>query len=57
MGTNGWDFDAMKDHLPYNIVDYVKQYMGQFRKSNQGDKPWWTKTSSGLFTVKVFGRY
>jgi len=42
----------MQNHLPDHIVGHVRQYMNHFRQSDMGDKPWWTKTSSGMFIVK-----
>jgi len=48
----GWDFNIMQDHLPNNIIEHVRLNMGYIRLSGEVDKPWWTKSSNGKFTVK-----
>lgn len=42
----------MQDHLPNNIVEHVRLNMQYIRQSGQGDKAWWTLSSTGKFTVK-----
>ncbi|KAH0746169.1 hypothetical protein KY285_007826 [Solanum tuberosum] len=42
----------MQDHLPNNIIEHVRLNMGYIRLSGEVDKPWWTKSSNGKFTVK-----
>lgn len=42
----------MKNHLPDHIISHVRKHMDHVRQSDMGDKPWWTKTSSGKFSVK-----
>ncbi|KAH0639694.1 hypothetical protein KY285_036280 [Solanum tuberosum] len=48
----GWNYEEMQHHLPINVIDHVKQHLNHVRQSDEGDKPWWIKTSSGMFTVK-----
>ncbi|XP_049406079.1 uncharacterized protein LOC125869665 [Solanum stenotomum] len=48
----GWKYKEMQHHLPINVIDHVKQHLNHVRQSDEGDKPWWIKTSSGKFTVK-----
>ncbi|KAH0693072.1 hypothetical protein KY285_020169 [Solanum tuberosum] len=49
---SGWNYNIMQDYLPNHIVDHVRQSMSRVRQSNQMDKPWWIKSSTGKFTVK-----
>lgn len=42
----------MQDHFPNNIIEQVRLNMGYIRYSEKVDKPWWTKSSSGKFTVR-----
>lgn len=48
----GWDYDSMYDHLPYHVVEHIRQHMDHIRQTDMGDKPWWIKTSTGKFSVK-----
>ncbi|KAH0679665.1 hypothetical protein KY289_020902 [Solanum tuberosum] len=48
----GWDYDSMYDHLPYHVVEHIRQHMDHIRRTDMGDKPWWIKTSTGKFSVK-----
>ncbi|KAF3647952.1 putative transcription factor bHLH84-like [Capsicum annuum] len=42
----------MSNYVPENIVEHIRNTMGQCKRLNQGDKPRWTVTNTGLFTVK-----
>ncbi|MCD9640147.1 hypothetical protein HAX54_025258 [Datura stramonium] len=48
----GWDFDVIQGFVPKYVVEHVRQTMSHMRLVNQGDKPWWTKTSIDKFSVK-----
>lgn len=52
MGETGWNYEIMEDHLPKTIVEHVKQNMNYFRQGTNNDRPWWTKSSKGLFNVR-----
>lgn len=52
MNEAGWDYEEMQNHIPAHIVDHVRNHMDHVRQSEMGDKPWWTKTSSGKFSIK-----
>lgn len=39
----GWDFDALLEF----VMDHIKLNMFFVQPSDQGDKPWWTKSSTG----------
>lgn len=47
-----WDYKRMKYHLPNHIIDHVMLYLNLVKQTNEGDKPWWLKTSNGLFFVE-----
>jgi len=52
MKENGWEYENMQLHLPQYVLDHVRINMDQIRQSDLSDKPWWTNTSSGQFSVK-----
>ncbi|KAH0669288.1 hypothetical protein KY285_023447 [Solanum tuberosum] len=52
LNDNGWDYDEMQMHIPTHVVEHVKQNMKYVRQDDVSDRPWWTKTCSGKFTVK-----
>lgn len=39
-------------HVPFHVVEHVKQNMEYVKQTAESDKPWWIKTYSGKFTVK-----
>ncbi|KAH0730051.1 hypothetical protein KY289_001239 [Solanum tuberosum] len=49
----GWDFDALQDALPVYVMEHIKFNMFFVQPSEHGDKPWWTKSSTGKFSVKT----
>lgn len=49
----GWDYIEMENHVPVHLVDFIKQHMDCVRQSDGSDKPWWLKTSSGIFSVRA----
>ncbi|KAG5631179.1 hypothetical protein H5410_002896, partial [Solanum commersonii] len=48
----GWDIDTMNDLFPNNNFDHVKFTVSNIKQSDQEDRPWWTITSFGKFTMK-----
>ncbi|KAH0665042.1 hypothetical protein KY285_026248 [Solanum tuberosum] len=48
----GWNFDALQDALPEFVVEHIKLNMFFVQPSDQGDKTWWTKSSTGKFSIK-----
>ncbi|WMV29181.1 hypothetical protein MTR67_022566 [Solanum verrucosum] len=52
LNDNRWGYDEMQMHIPTHVVEHVKQNMKYVRQDDVSDRPWWTKTCSGKFTVK-----
>ncbi|KAH0691451.1 hypothetical protein KY289_018809 [Solanum tuberosum] len=50
--TDGWDFENMKNYVPEYVVNHVTLNLCNVKLSGQSDKPWWTKTCTGKFSVK-----
>ncbi|KAH0685852.1 hypothetical protein KY284_016405 [Solanum tuberosum] len=50
--TDGWDFENMKNYVPEYVVNHVTLNLCNVKLSGQSDKSWWTKTSTGKFSVK-----
>ncbi|KAK4737149.1 hypothetical protein R3W88_000846 [Solanum pinnatisectum] len=49
---DGWDFDALRDAVPEYVVDHIRHNMRFLQLGDLADKPWWTKSSTGYFSVK-----
>ncbi|KAH0679056.1 hypothetical protein KY284_020141 [Solanum tuberosum] len=52
LSEEGWDFEALEENVLEYVVDHIRLNMSHVKLIDQGDKPWWTKTRSGKFTVK-----
>ncbi|KAH0682950.1 hypothetical protein KY290_021538 [Solanum tuberosum] len=52
LNEEGWNYDEMQNYVPEHVVDHIRNNMSQLKLVNQGDKPWWTVTSNGKFSVK-----
>lgn len=52
MKKTGWDYEEMQMQLLVHIVEHMRQHMDHIRQTNLSDKPWWTKSSHGKFSVK-----
>ncbi|KAH0661693.1 hypothetical protein KY284_026624 [Solanum tuberosum] len=52
LNDNGCNYNEMQMHVPFHIVEHVKQNMEYVKQTAESDKPWWIKTYSGKFTVK-----
>lgn len=50
---DGCKFDKMRNYDLDYVVEHIKNNMSQSKLINQGDKPWWTKSSTELFSVKI----
>lgn len=48
----GWDFDALHDVVPEYVVDHITHNMRFLQLEDLADKPWWTKSRTGYFSVK-----
>lgn len=52
MQNTGWDYESMQQHISNNIIEHVKSHLDCVRQNEEGDRPWWIKTSTGKFTIK-----
>ncbi|MCD9637681.1 hypothetical protein HAX54_021093, partial [Datura stramonium] len=52
LSKEGWDYEAMSFYILEYVVHHVKESLSKVQYSSQGDKPWWTKTSTRKFIVK-----
>uniref|UniRef100_A0A0V0IRF8 Putative ovule protein n=1 Tax=Solanum chacoense TaxID=4108 RepID=A0A0V0IRF8_SOLCH len=52
LNEEGWNYDEMQNYVAEHVVDHIRNNMSQLKLVNQGDKPWWTVTSNGKFSVK-----
>lgn len=52
LNQEGWDFVEMQGIILEGVIEHVQSCMRHVKQTNYADKPWWTKTSSGQFTVK-----
>lgn len=51
--AEGWDFEGMKKaYVPDYVIEHIKKNMSKTQLCDQADKLWWTKTSSGKFSIK-----
>ena len=48
----GWDFVALQGALSEYVVEHIRLNMSFVHLGGEGDKPWWTKSSTGNFSVK-----
>ncbi|KAG5571555.1 hypothetical protein H5410_061321 [Solanum commersonii] len=48
----GWDFDDLQNVVLEHVVDHISHNMRYVQLSEVADKPWWTKSSTGDFSVK-----
>lgn len=51
------NFLQCKNRTPNYVMEHVRSSIGNAHLMDVGDKPWWTKTSSGCVSVKVLGIY
>lgn len=49
---DGWTFSEIENYVFEYIAEHIRNNLSQIKMVNQVDKPWWTKTSIGMFRVK-----
>lgn len=42
----------MKDEVPGDVVEHVREFMNYVCFEDKMDKPWWTRNSTGRFSAK-----
>lgn len=52
MNEEGWNYDAMKDKVPPEVVEYVMESTNFVCYEDIIDKPWWIRNSTGRFSTK-----
>lgn len=50
---DGWNFSVLEEVVPDYVVQHIRSNMRYTQLQSKADKPWWTKISTGEFSVST----